>query len=112
MVAAAKRAQQKRTQETVKPPSRSRATSVALSEVWADGHLRLEASSFGIELRQIRNLLRASGLPLSALAGPDGLCADPATPIRSKRVYVDRAHGVPFLSSSDIIELRPDPDHF
>lgn len=94
------------------PTPRSHSTSIALSEIWSDRSLRIEAASFGIDLRRTVALLRASGLPLARLYGPDGLCQEAHNAFRFRRIWVAPDHGVPFLSSADIIEMRPAAEHF
>ncbi len=86
-------------------------TTVRLSEVFAAG-VRLEASNFNIEARNAIAELQASGLDLIALYGEDGLCQEAHNAFRFKRIYVSPDKGVPFLSSSDIISLRPEIDRF
>ncbi len=70
--------------------------------------LRLEASAYGLEARQAVRDLQASGHQLKPLLGDDGMCTDAHNAFRFARTYVDAAHGVPFLSSSDIIGVRPE----
>jgi type I restriction enzyme S subunit len=88
-------------------------TTVRLTEVF-DAGVRLEASNFSIEARNAIAKLRASGLPLVPLCGcgDEGLCQQPAKPFRLKRTSVSPDRGVPFLSSSDIISLRPKIERF
>lgn len=83
-------------------------TRIRLSEVLAAG-FRLEASAFNIEARKAVEQLRYSGLQLQPLYGEEGLCKFAHNAFRFKRYYVDAGHGVPFLSSSDIISMRPEP---
>nr|VFJ94564.1 MAG: type I restriction enzyme, S subunit [Candidatus Kentron sp. H]VFJ95558.1 MAG: type I restriction enzyme, S subunit [Candidatus Kentron sp. H]VFK01782.1 MAG: type I restriction enzyme, S subunit [Candidatus Kentron sp. H] len=87
-------------------------TGVRLGEVLGSGGLRIEGSYFGIEARQALEELKASGLPLIALLGENGLCPHAHNAFRFKRVYVGPEHGVPFLSSSDIIGLRPETGRY
>ena len=89
-------------------PSSDLATHVRLSEVLHTG-LRLEASAFNIEARAVQADLHACGLPLAILYGDTGLCQECHNAFRFRRIWVDAAHGEPFLSSSDIISLRPEP---
>lgn len=89
-------------------PERELTSSVRLAEVLNAG-LRLEASTFNIEARKIVEELKASGLPLTALFGDSGLCQRAHNAFRFKRIWVDKNHGFPFLSSSDIISMRPRP---
>lgn len=86
-------------------------TTVRLGEV-IDAGLRLEASTFGIEARRSVARLKASGLPLVPLFGPKGFCHEAHNAFRFKRVYVRLKYGVPFLSSSDIISMRPEIDRY
>ena len=46
------------------------------------------------------------------LYGPQGLCPEAHNAFRFKRIYVRPEFGVPFLSSSDIISMRPEIDRF
>ncbi|MFA5180902.1 MAG: hypothetical protein WC405_06240 [Syntrophales bacterium] len=88
-----------------------RSTTIRLGEVIEAG-LRLEASSFNIEARQALTRLKTSGLPLLPLYGPKGLCHEAHNAFRFKRIYVRPEYGVPFLSSSDIISMRPEIGHY
>jgi len=51
--------------------------------------------------------LENSGLQLVSLYGEEGLCQEAHNAFRFKRIYVNPEYGVPFLSSSEIISLRP-----
>ncbi len=51
--------------------------------------------------------MKNSGLQLIPLYGKDGLCQEAHNAFRFKRIYVNSEHGIPFLSSSEIISLRP-----
>lgn len=84
-------------------------TTVKLSEVFSAG-LRLEASVFDAETRNVVDELKSSGLPLLSLYGQTGLCNEAHNAFRFRRIYVEPEFGVPFLSSSDIISMRPDID--
>ncbi|MBD1941152.1 restriction endonuclease subunit S [Coleofasciculus sp. FACHB-712] len=86
-------------------------TTVRLNEVFNAG-VRLEASSFNIEARNAVAKLQASGLPLIPLAGDEGLCQKPPRSLRLKRTSVSPDKGIPFLSSSEIISLRPRVERF
>ena len=86
-------------------------THVQLAEVFEAG-LRLEASAFGIEGRKAVTALRASGLPLLSLYGKNGFCHEAHNAFRFRRIYVEPAYGVPFLSSSDIISMRPELNNY
>jgi type I restriction enzyme, S subunit len=89
----------------------SRSVGVRLSEV-ASASLRLEASAYALEARQAVAELHACPHPLKALLGETGLCQDAHNGTRFPRVYVGEANGVPFLSSSDIIGLRPERGNY
>lgn len=81
-------------------------TTIRLSEVF-DAGVRLEASAFGIEAHNAVTALENSGLQLMPLYGEAGLCQESHNAFRFKRIYVNSEHGVPFLSSSEIISLKP-----
>lgn len=87
------------------------ATAIRLREV-CDAGLRLEASAFSIEARHAVSELRRSGLPLVPLYSTSGFCREAHNAFRFRRIYVEPEHGVPFLSSSDIISLRPECDRY
>jgi len=97
----------------IKPPDESEklSTTIRLSEV-LDSGLRLEASAFSIEARKAVTALENSGLQLIPLYGEGGLCQEAHNAFRFKRIYVDAEHGIPFLSSSEIISLRPKTDRY
>lgn len=86
-------------------------TEIGLGEVLNAG-VRLEASAFNIEAHNVMTALETSGLPLISLYGAEGLCQESFYPTRFKRVYVPSERGIPFLSSSEIISLRPKTDNF
>lgn len=86
-------------------------TPVKLSEVFNAG-VRLEASAFSIEAHNAVTALENSGLQLIPLYGENGLCQGGYYPHRFKRVYVSAERGLPFLSSSEIISLRPTTNRF
>ncbi len=85
-------------------------TTIKLSEVLNAG-TRLEASAFSIEAHNAVTALKNSGLQLILLYGEKGLCQEAHNAFRFKRIYVNPDKGVPFLSSSDIISLRPKINH-
>ncbi|TRU93239.1 MAG: type I restriction endonuclease subunit R [Microcystis novacekii Mn_MB_F_20050700_S1] len=86
-------------------------TTIKLSEVLAAG-VRLEASAFSIEAHNAVTALTNSGLPLIPLYGKEGLCQEAHNAFRFKRIYVDAEHGIPFLSGSEIISLRPRVENY
>lgn len=89
----------------------SRSVGVRLSEV-ASASLRLEASAYALEARQAVAELLACPHPLKALVGESGMCPKANNAFRFSRIYVDPDRGVPFLSSSDIIGLRPERGNY
>ena len=68
-------------------PERILSTTVRLGEI-IDAGWRLEASAFNIEARRAIAQLKASGLPLIPLYGPEGLCHEAHNAFRFKRIYV------------------------
>lgn len=92
-------------------PSKSLATTVFLSEVLG-ARTRLEASAFNAEAREAVAQVKNYRDGFQPLYGNGGLASTCSTPIRLKRAYVDSVHGVPFLSSSDIINIHPQPSNF
>lgn len=89
----------------------SRSVGVRLSEV-ASASLRLEASAYALEARQAVAELHACPYPLKALVGESGMCPKANNAFRFARIYVGPDRGIPFLSSSDIIGLRPERGNY
>lgn len=85
----------------------SRSVGVRLAEVGGAG-LRLEASAYALEARQAVVELQSCSHPLKSLLGTAGVCQKANNAFRFARMYVGPDKGVPFLSSSDIIGLRPE----
>lgn len=85
----------------------SRSVGVRLSEV-ASASLRLEASAYALEARQAVAELHACPHQLKMLLGETGMCQEAHNAFRFARIFVNAGNGVPFLSSSDIIGLRPE----
>ena len=85
----------------------SRSVGVRLGELASTG-LRLESSAYALEARQAIVELQACSYALKVLLGNEGICRDAHNAFRFKRIYVRAEQGVPFLSSSDIIGLRPE----
>ena len=85
----------------------SRSVGVRLSEVLS-ASLRLEASAYALEARQAVAELQACPHPLKALLGETGMCQEAHNAFRFARIFVKAENGVPFLSSSDIVGLRPE----
>lgn len=97
----------------ITPPDESEklSTTIKLSEVLNAGE-RLEASAFSIEAHNAVTALGNSGLQLIPLYGEGGLCQEAHNAFRFKRIYVESEQGIPFLSSSGIISLRPETDRY
>jgi len=89
----------------------SRSVGVRLAEVMSAG-IRLEASAYALEARQAVAELQACPHPLKAVLGEAGICAKANNAFRFARMYVAPGKGVPFLSSSDIIGLRPERGNY
>ena len=89
----------------------SRSVGVRLAEIEGVG-LRLEASAYALEARQAVAELHAYSHPLKAVLGEAGVCQDANNAFRFARMYVGADKGVPFLSSSDIIGLRPERGNY
>lgn len=89
----------------------SRSVGVRLSDVMSGG-IRLEASAYALEARQAVAELQACPYPLKAVLGEAGICAKANNAFRFARMYVAPDKGVPFLSSSDIIGLRPERGNY
>jgi type I restriction enzyme, S subunit len=81
-------------------------TTIKLSEV-IDAGTRLEASAFSIEAHNAITALESSGLPLVPIYGEAGLCKEAHNAFRFKRIYVNHSYGIPFLTSSEIVSLKP-----
>lgn len=90
-------------------PKRALSTTVSLKEIVGNS-IRLEASSYSIDVRKALSELHKSKLALVHLYGD--MCPSCSEPIRMKRHYVDEAHGIPFFTSSDIISLKPEARNF
>ncbi len=89
----------------------SRSVGVRLAEIVGAG-IRLEASAYALEARQVMAELQASQHPLKAVLGDNGICKRANNAFRFARMYVAPGKGVPFLSSSDIIGLRPERGNY
>jgi type I restriction enzyme, S subunit len=69
--------------------------------------VRFEAGAYNIEARHAVEQMRIAGLALISLYGEGGLCPKAHNAFRFTRVWVSKERGYPFLSSSDIISMRP-----
>lgn len=74
--------------------------------------VRFEAGAYNIEARHAVEQMRIAGLALIPLYGDGGLCHEAHNAFRFARVWVAKEHGYPFLSSSDIISMRPDIEYY
>ena len=84
-------------------------TTVKISDVFDNGG-RFEASAFGIDRRNAVAAVEAGGFV--SLYGEGGLAYEAHNAFRFARVYVEPEHGVPFLTSADIIAFTPGTDRF
>ncbi|WP_157492273.1 restriction endonuclease subunit S [Geothrix fermentans] len=84
---------------------------VSLREVLKAGE-RLEASAFNLEAKKAIEELDAAPYNLVPLFGHGGLAHEAHNAFRFKRIWVRPPHGIPFLSSSDIIALNPEPEGY
>ncbi len=84
---------------------------IRLSEIFQNS-LRLEASAYALEARQAVAELKACPYPLKTLLGDNGFSEHAHNAFRFARIYVSADKGIPFLSSSDIIGLRPERDKY
>ena len=66
--------------------------------------LRLDGGYYNAETAQAHRLMAASGLTLKRLKE---VTESIFIPPRFKRVYVDEAHGVPFLQGTHLVHFRP-----
>ncbi len=89
----------------------SRSVGVRLAEVLSAG-MRFEASAYALEARQVIAELQASRHPIKTVIGENGICEKANNAFRFARMYVAPGKGVPFLSSSDIIGLRPERGNY
>lgn len=91
-------------------PEEKHSSTVRLTEILASKS-RMEAAAYALDRRNAVAAVRASGAALP-LYGPGGLAREAHNAFRFKRIYVAPEHGVPFLSSSDIVALRPAPTNY
>lgn len=72
---------------------------------------RLRGSSYSPEAYAARRRLKRSGFPLVSLASPQ--VADAVfMPGRFKRIWVEEAHGVPFITGAEMLFATPPRDRF
>ena len=82
------------------------ATAYSVSAQWVKNSkgLRFDASHYNPLLAHALTILRSSGMELKPLGE---VCKDVFIPPRFKRIYVDKAHGVPFLQGSHLVHSDP-----
>jgi len=73
---------------------------------------RFEAGAYNIEARHAVEQMRVAGLALIPLYGSSGLCHEAHNAFRFVRVWVSKERGYPFLSSADIISMRPSIEYY
>jgi len=86
----------------IKPPFKW--TSVTVGEIIKENN-RIEANTFGIEGRQVRNYLKSCKWPIDKLGNQ--FIKNIYYLGRFKRIYVDSKNGIPFILPSQITELNP-----
>ena len=83
-------------------------TSVSLSEVQYN-KLRLEASAFNLNAKAAKSKVEHCLYGYVHLWGDDGLVKEAFVRTRFKRIYVEKADGIPFYQPSSITEIFPKP---
>ena len=83
-------------------------TSVSLSEVQYN-KLRLEASAFNMNAKAAKSKVEHCLYGYVHLWGDDGLVKEAFVRTRFKRIYVEKADGMPFYQPSSITEIFPKP---
>lgn len=78
--------------------------SAPLSWLKRTDELRLDASFYNPRVAEAISILQRSGLQLASLAS---VTKRIFIPPRFKRIYVDAAHGVPFLQGSHVVHFQP-----
>lgn len=74
------------------------------SERLYEAGLRLDAGYYNVETMQAHRAMAASGMTMRRLGE---VTERIFIPPRFKRVYVDEAHGVPFLQGTHLVHFRP-----
>jgi type I restriction enzyme S subunit len=64
--------------------------------------------AFSLEARKAVMSIRRSEFPVVPLFGDAGICKQVIKAPRTKRHFVSKAFGIPFISSSEICSLRPE----
>lgn len=83
-------------------------TSVSLSEVQYN-KLRLEASAFNLNAKAAKSKVEHCLYGYVHLWGDGGLVKEAFVRTRFKRIYVEKADGIPFYQPSSITEIFPKP---
>ena len=86
-------------------------TSVSLSEVYSN-NTRLEATAFNLEAKAARYKVEHCRYGYVHLWGKDGLVKEASYPGRFKRIYVEKAEGIPFFLPSQLGEIQPKPSKY
>ena len=90
-------------------PSPLRFCTISLSQMQRNG-VRLDASAYDIEAIKALNKVYQNLYGWVYLWGKNGLVKDAYYGPRAKRNYLSK--GVPFLGSSEMLEIRPIPQKF
>jgi type I restriction enzyme S subunit len=94
------------------PSAEGLSTSIKLSEVIGADGLRLEASAYNVAARAAVAALREAGHTLVPLFGEGGLSQEAHNAFRFRRVFVKPERGVAFLSSAEVISMRPRAERY
>lgn len=86
-------------------------TSVGLSEVLSN-NTRLEASAFNLDAKAAKYRVEHCKYGYVHLWGKDGLVGNAYVRGRFKRIYVDRADGIPFYQPASIADVYPQPARY
>ena len=86
-------------------------TSVGLSEVLSN-NTRLEASAFNLDAKAAKYRVEHCRYGYVHLWGENGLVGNAYVRGRFKRIYVDRAEGIPFYQPASITDVYPQPARY
>ena len=86
-------------------------TSVGLSEVLSN-NTRLEASAFNLDAKAAKYRVEHCKYGYVHLWGENGLVGNAYVRGRFKRIYVDRAEGIPFYQPASITDVYPQPARY
>lgn len=93
------------------PQAELKWSSVTLQEI-IERDARLEARIYDIEGKNAREILKKCKWKIVNLWSKDGLISSAYYPTRFKRIYVSKAHGLPFLLPSQLTEIYPKPTKY